>query len=232
MQLSAVLLARIFFFLETNDLNPRGKAFFPDVIRALVERYRFQKFPQRFEDLDESKGVEFASGRSGATTIDKAVLYAEGISLDTRESTQRSAEVLEEILTWASEHYGLQYRKETVRRKAYVSQVTFVSEGPLLFVNPILKDFGDRISDIVSQNLRLECKYAPSALLISLDPESQRFPSGPLSIEHRMGTPFSEGKYFSSAPVQTDLHLKLLEEFERRMRDEAVLRRPQTPAIR
>lgn len=215
MQLSSVLLARAFLFLESNDLNPHGEVFFPDVIRALVERYRFQKVPQQLGDLDENKGVEFLLGFSENTTIDKAVLYAKGISLDTRATTQQSEAILEEILTWASEKFGLHYRREMVLRRGYVSNLAFYTDVPILSTNPILDDFAQRVGNIVSGNLKLDCIYEPSTVMISMDPESQRIPAAPFSIERRVGTAFSENKYFSAAPLHTDVHIKLLEEYER-----------------
>jgi hypothetical protein len=57
MQLAAVLLARVALFVESVDLNPRGEAFYPAVIRGLVDHYHFQSFPQKLEDYDEQKGV-------------------------------------------------------------------------------------------------------------------------------------------------------------------------------
>jgi len=43
----AILLARTLGYVETFDLNPRGKVFFsPDVVQEIVQRYKFQKFPK------------------------------------------------------------------------------------------------------------------------------------------------------------------------------------------
>jgi hypothetical protein len=214
MQLSAVLLARVFLFIESTDLNPRGAAFYPDVIRALVERYTFQKFPQKFEDLDESKGVVFELGKFGKKNIEKVTIYSSGLALDTTSSTRDSEEILEEALTWATEKLGLQYKREMVRRKAYVSQVTFYSGVPLLVVNPHLEALSRKVSEIVSANIRLKSTFAPSGILLAPDPESQTIPVSAFTIERRQGAAYSEGKYFSTAPLPTDIHLSLLEEFE------------------
>jgi hypothetical protein len=215
MQLSAVVLARVFLFVESIDLNPRGVAFYPDLIRAIVERYSFQKFPQKFEDLDETKGVVFELGKIGKKTIQKVAIYSTGLALDTTSSTQESEAILEDALAWATEKLGLHYRREMVKRKAYVSQITFYSGVPLLFVHPILKNLSEKIAKVVSENLNLSSTFEPTAILFGLDPESQRIATSPFSIERRQGTAFSEGKYFSGAPVPTDIHLALLEEFER-----------------
>ena len=62
MRLSAVLLARVIGFLEMNDLNPRGKVRLPAVASMLVDRFGFAKYPQKPEEFDETKGVEFVEG--------------------------------------------------------------------------------------------------------------------------------------------------------------------------
>ncbi len=43
MQLSAVVLARVIAFIETFDLSPRGRVFYPDVVREIIERYQLSK---------------------------------------------------------------------------------------------------------------------------------------------------------------------------------------------
>src|ERR1700722_6994154 len=90
MQLSAVLLARVLLFVESFDLNPRGKAYYPDIVQRVVEKCGFLKFPQKVEDFDEDKGVEFLSGRWGDVTIEAMKIYRNGIAVDTRASTAES----------------------------------------------------------------------------------------------------------------------------------------------
>src|SRR2546430_14995024 len=102
-----------------------------------------------------------------------------------------------------------------VLRRGYVSNLAFQTDVPILAVNHILNDFAQRVAKIVSGNLKLDCSYEPSTVMISMAPESQRIPASPFSIERRVGMAFSEGKYFSAAPVHRDGHIKLIEEYER-----------------
>jgi hypothetical protein len=214
MQLSAVFLARVLFFVEAIDLNPRGTAYYPALVRALVERYGFQKFPQKPEEFDESKGMTFEQGRFEDVTLDKLVIYDNGLQLDTTRGTDASEAILTDALVWASQTLGLVYKPEMVKRKGYVSQFSFYSEAPLLQTNPILNDLSGKVSKIASQNLKFPISFQPSAILISQDPEGQRLPASAFSIERRAQTPFSEKKYFSAAPLPTDAHLRLVEEYE------------------
>jgi len=65
MQLSAVTLASYVGFVETVDLNPRGKAFFPEILPALVQKCHFHKFPKEYGEMDEQKGIDFLEGEMG-----------------------------------------------------------------------------------------------------------------------------------------------------------------------
>jgi len=56
-----------------------------------------------------------------------------------------------------------------MKRKTYVSQFTFYSKVALLHVNPILKNFSEKISQEVSENLKLQSVFEPTAVLIGMD---------------------------------------------------------------
>ena len=102
-----------------------------------------------------------------------------------------------------------------IKRKAYVSQIIFYSDVPLLSVNPILDVLGERISKEVANTLKLPYVFQPRGISLGIAPETQRMPIQIFTVERREGVAFSEGKYFSAAPVSTDTHLALIEEFER-----------------
>jgi hypothetical protein len=215
MKLSAVLLARVIFFIESVELNPRGAAYYPDIVKGLVERYGFQKFPEKFEDFDEQKGVVFSSGRLGKRTVEKVTIHNWGLTLDTTSSTRDSEELLIEALTWSAEHLKLHYNPDLVKRKAYVSHVIFYSDAPLLSMNPVLDVVANRISKEVTDNLKFPYVFHPRGISLSIDPAEQRIPIQAFSIERREGIAFAENKYWSAAPVSTDTHIALIEEFER-----------------
>jgi hypothetical protein len=214
MQLSAVFLARAVFFVEAIDLNPRGGMYYPKLVHALVERYGFQKFPQKPEEFDESKGVTFEQGLIGGITIERVVIYNNGLQLDTQTDTRASEEILIDALGWASETLGLVYSPEMVKKRAYVSQFTFYSDVPLLQMHPALANLSSRVSRSVSESLKLPTNFQASGFQITQDPASQVLPVSPFTIERRAQTPFSENKYFTAAPLPTPMHFDLIEEYE------------------
>ena len=58
-------------------------------------------------------------------------------------------------------------------------------------------------------------RYDLAVLSIDYDQLTRKHPLGRFSIQRRDNTPFSENKYFSDAPLPTDVHIQLLEQFEK-----------------
>lgn len=215
MRLSAVLLARVFAFVQVEDLNPRGAAAYPEIAKTLVERYGFLKYPQQPSEFDEEKGVVFECGKLNGHNIEKVIIYNNGIVLDTRSSTQDSESILEDALTWASKSLGLTYVPGMIKRRAYVSQLTFYFDYHLDGLREELYLISERISELVNSYTGQSLKYRTSAISFQYDPLTVKLTPAPFTIERRQDVPFSENKYFSVAPLPTDLHTELLTEFEK-----------------
>jgi hypothetical protein len=218
MKLSAVLLARVLGFVETFDLNPKGKSFFPDLVQEAVKRYRFQKFPQAIEDFDETKGVVFAEGRSGDDTIQKLTIFNSLLVLETRSNTDNSKKILEEMLAWGKEKFDLNYQPGMIKRFAYVSDVSFYSDVPLMKGIVPLQRLAEKTGEALSSIWKESIKYEPLILTVGHDPTTRKNPIAQFTIQRRSEARLDENKYFSEAPLPTDVHLALLEQFEDEMR--------------
>src|SRR5260370_38167091 len=128
MEITAIMLARAIAFVEVQELNPKGQAFYPDIVAALVQEFNFQVYPTKPEDFDEAKGISFADGKFSEGTIDKVQIFTHGILLDTRVSTDVSAALLHDTLVWAKSELGLHFEDRMIKRKAVASQLTFESD--------------------------------------------------------------------------------------------------------
>lgn len=214
MELLSVLLARAMAWVEPAELNPRAAVSYPDLAQALVARYSFQKSPQTLEDFNEAKGVTFAAGRIGDSAIDQVVLYTYGIVLDTRSSTQESKRLLEEAMQWGSKELGLVYKPSMINRWQYASHLTFRSNVPLSAGHSAFQRLAGNLTRAISENTGEGLEYEPIFLAFDYDQLLRKHPLGRFSIQRRENTPFSENKYFSDAPLPTDTHIALLEQFE------------------
>jgi len=217
MQLASVLLARYFGLVQTGELNLNGDLYYPELVKALVDRYGFVKYPTEFGTIDESKGVEFIGGRFGKRIIDKLVILDTGIYLDTAVNTSVSQELWLEMLEWAVQTLGATFQPDMVTRHVYVSQLTFQSDVPILAVNPFLEKIAATVTSEVENNYKQRLKYEPAAISIHFDKELTKLGTANFSVQRREGVPFEENKYFSSAPLKTDLHLELLKQWEQEM---------------
>lgn len=215
MDLASILLARAMAWIEPIDLNPKGAVFYPELTKALVARYGFQKFPQKLEDFDESKGVTFGVGRLGDTVIEQLVIYTYGIVLDTRVSTLESRRLLEEAFEWGRKDLGFVYKPDMVKRWQYASQVTFRSTAQMTGAGSAVERLAASVAKGVADTMGESLKYDLAILSLDYDQLTRKHPLGRFSIQRRDNTPFSENKYFSDAPLPTDLHINLLEQFEK-----------------
>ena len=218
MKLSAVLLARTIAFLDINELNPRGVVFFPKLVPALVERFNFQNFPSKPEDFDESKGVKFSVGYFGGHTIDEMTVFNDGIVLSTRSSTSHGKEIITNTLEWLAANHGITYAEDTVSRWNYVSNLAFNSDVDLNFVSPALSDFIARLGTEMKDDIRVAGDFHVESITFDIDRTSGVKQLTPFKIERRSKIEFSQGKYFSAAPLQTQVHISLLEQFEAAIR--------------
>lgn len=213
MELSAILLARVIGFFETADIAPRHGIFFPELVKGLVQHCNFQKFPTTFDEWSSPEGAQFIVGKLDKTVIDKLIVYNNGLQVETRNGTSESKRILEAILVWARDKFGTLYGPETVKRWAYVSDLTFQSNVPLLMTGPIQR-LAKGISGALSKIVNEETVYEPLGFNIGHDPLLRKYGRAAFSIQRRAEVPFTDNRYFSEAPLPTEIHLDLLAQYE------------------
>jgi hypothetical protein len=215
MNLASVSLARYYGLVQIEDLNLGGTVYLPEVGAALVQRYGFLKYPTKPEEFNEGKGIEFLNGRLGKRVIDKLMIIDSGVYLDTQIDTAASEELWYELMNWAVETFGVTFKREMVKHAAYVSTVTFFSDAPMLKLNSIFDEIGSVVTSEVERNFGRKLEYQPAVVSITYDQLLTKFGTAAFTVQRREGVSFGDGKYFSTAPVKTEIHLELLEKWER-----------------
>lgn len=188
-----------------------------ELVQKIVAKYGFVKFPKSVEELDLSKGIEFLEGSSSGYPIQKFVIWSTLLILETRVDTSVSQSIIEEILSWAKEEFGINYSSTSIKRFGYISDVTFYSDVPILDVNPAVRELARKCSEAVSGIWQEPVVYEPFTVRVGHDPSARKNPIAAFMIEHRLETKFSENKYFSEAPLPTDMHWEFLKEYEKSM---------------
>jgi hypothetical protein len=215
LKISAIALARTLAYIETFDLDPKGRVYFPDLVSGVAERYRFAKFPTKPEDFNEANGIVFEDGKSGNKVIQKFTIFPSLLVVETRSNTTDSKLILEEMLVWGAAKFGLNYAPGTIRHYAYVSGVSFYGDATFLSVSRALQALSEKISTAVTDIWQEPIQYESVGIALGHDALSRKYALAQFTLTRRAETPFTENKYYSEAPLPTDLHIKFLEEFER-----------------
>jgi hypothetical protein len=150
----------------------------------------------------------------GNIVIENYTVYPQGLVVDTRSSTDDSERVLKDITDWFCTLSGIQPPADGITRRFYLSQVNFRSQRSLDALNPNLHLLSDRLTEIVSAPAKQHLEFQTTGISFQFDATQGIAYSLPLKIERLADAQFSENKYFSSAPLQTDEHIHFLEEFE------------------
>jgi hypothetical protein len=101
-----------------------------------------------------------------------------------------------------------------IKHKQYVSDLTFYSNIKLLAAHKGLLNLQKGISEAATKTFKQPLAYDITRLDFDFDKIQKPLITAPFSIQRRGGVPFSDNKYFSEAALPTDVHIRLLEQFE------------------
>ena len=148
--------------------------------------------------------------------IERVAIFYGLVLLETKSTTKVSRQTLLEVFRTVFSNLNISFSEELIKRWAFISFLTFTTDFPLLaeYSNP-LKSLAEKTTKAVTQIFDEDLKYEPLEIKIGHEPNLRKNDIASFSIQHRVGTRFSENKYYSEAPLPTELHLKLLEELER-----------------
>jgi len=199
-----------------------------DLVHWIMEAYGFPEGPdpddpvpkqppttapvQQQSAQQASGGLVFGRGHFQDVEIRSLTIYDDGIVVDTTSSTFDADRFAEDLLKSAAEEFSLPYDTETVRKKMYLSELIVRSDLKLESLNPALAAFAEKLSSIpVSGQSQ---SFGVGTIAFWSEPNDAGLHRA-VKIERQLGRPFSEHRYYSEAPFQTDAHLRLLEEFEK-----------------
>lgn len=184
-----------------------------------MEKCRFLKSPSTPQEFNLPDGITFESGVFDDVVIRKLTVFPLVMHLDAADSTDQAQHALLGLLQWAKDQFGLHYSASMIPRWAFVSDVVFQADFPLLErLNPTLKSISAKISDEIRENLKEVLEYRPAKFWLGHDPDKRSAKIAPFSIEHFAMSQDEENKFYSEAPVPTKVHLSLLAELEDALR--------------
>jgi hypothetical protein len=211
-------LARTVWLFDLGVLNPTGMSL-RGVLEAITQRYQFVQAPKNELDFDAQRSLAFKAGsftgRRNVPLIVGLNLYTDGIIADTMSSTDDSTEFLQDLAKWLNETYGLVVPKE--RRVGYLSQLDFQSDFSLLNLNRRLEAFADNLQAVSRDK---DKPHELTSVQFWTEDAGKPGVPAPVKIERKISAPFSNNHYFSQAPLQTETHITVLNQFEEILRQQ------------
>ena len=220
MRVLKILIARSIWLFPISYMNPQGKAVDADVIALLKKTYQFQKYPSSQFDFDSgTKALTFSGGKFKAgyeangkeryITVD-LVIYKDGLVANTTSSTKDGDSFLAEGLRLVVNEFGL-VPPDPTPQKIHLNEMDIQIDRSINVLNPKLAQLAGRIADLRTETPKIAFEFSGVSFLPQ--PDVQTRISG-FHIERKINTDWSKNIYYTKAPLQTETHLKLLEEFE------------------
>lgn len=219
MNLLNISVARAIWLVPLPDLNPRGQPLRQISLDKIGEKYAFQVVPtiaRAIEASQKNEAIHFIGGvfrsSDGKDFAIDLKIHNDGVIAETRSSTKHAEEFLSDLFAWLPVGLQLQPSNISIRKKMVVSELHVSSERVLTMLNPKLTKIAKTLASLVPPGS--PTSYEATALAFSTD-FNDGTPLVNFRFERQVNMPFSEHRYYSSAPIHTDDHLALLDSLEK-----------------
>jgi hypothetical protein len=220
MRLVASERGRFVALFPIEEIRPSGGIILAELLTAIHERYGFLHYP-KVTDPDQSRNLVFRTGSFGHDgerfEIRELGIFNDGIATEAR--TTEIAELLfDDFLSWTRSKINL--RPFVTQQKSGFSSELVVEFAPNL--NSFIAQF-EIIKDIMVNSMsglyELDSELQATRIWFGQDPMELSQGSTPtdFGIERRANVAFAARRLFSSAPLPTEKHVKLLEQIEARL---------------
>lgn len=214
MKVTAIKLARVIALFDTNELQPTGTVPMSKMAAALVKKFEFQKQSESGSKPDEQNGFVFQDGVWSGIPVEKLTVYNDGLILDTRASTLQSHQILREALVWGKEKLGLHFDEEMLGNLRYLSTFLFQSDAPLLTHSDPINNAARKMAEVRRSITGSVRPYQGIRIDINFDQREHTEPIAAFTIQRLATAPFRSNRYFTQAPVPTDMHIEIVKQFE------------------
>ena len=207
-----ILGQSIRFLTPTSTME--GRLYGVKLYRAFEDRYGFLQGPRVLSDFDLKNGITFLNGLfDRRVVIDRVQIYGNGILAEGKTSTDECDAFLDDVINWSAKEAGLEFvESDPNSMKLYLSQLEL--EVPKSLERSFQKyaEIGEVVGGFLLSYKQPYQQMYPAGILFSSDnAEHNRVP---IKFERRAETPFSQNLYFSSAPLRTADHLKVISMIE------------------
>ena len=199
-----------------DEVYPIGGYYLTETIRLISDRYGFSQTPSN-EDT-QTKGAIFKGGRlvSGTQKINikEFGFLSDGIYAIAHDTTTADF-ILDDLLTWAEQAIGLRPSITKILRKydnAAVVEFQADIQEHLNIFNELISSYNEMLASLYNEAVSAslyQIGFAFDSLEVNLSVNTN------FTVTRRIGLPFSSNLYHCIAPLKTNMHIELLEKFER-----------------
>lgn len=214
MRVTAIKLARAIALFDIDELSPAGQVSLSKIAPSVVAKFGFQKSPSLGDQIEENKGVEFFDGQWDGLPVTRFAVFNDGIIVDTRASTTESFRVLIEALEWAKDEHGIGFSQNLIRRRRYLSTFSFESDAPVLTHSLPATRAAQSMTELMKSISGRTRTFEGIRIDIDFDHYSDKEPVASFTIQRLALEPFEANRYFTQAPLPTDSHISLIQQFE------------------
>jgi hypothetical protein len=203
-----------------DEVRPLTGAYMPDIFRGVAERYQFTGVPSDIADAIQN-GAKFAHGRllvKGQTVaVTDIGIFNDGLIVGAM-TTDLADIILDDFLSWITSMYHLRERI-ILKPRTYTSNLVVefdkLQNGAITRLENISRKLARALSESRGWNCDIDVqRVAVQTDPLDLLPHMMPLTSTQFAIERRGGVPYSEGRFWSTAPLRTSEHLTLLESIE------------------
>jgi hypothetical protein len=221
MRLIAFETGRTSLLFPLEEINPLVPVDSRQLVEGIAGRYSFRGFPPPSMPREElaKNGAKF---ENGLLTLDGKLIniidftaFNDGIVVNSN-TTEGASAFVDDLLVFLRDQFGF---RDFISRpqRTFISQVVVEFDRPLSGLLPTFGRIAELIAHQTQQTYGLTARMDFTRLDFELDKVTThlRYIIPRFIIERRPGVPFSQERYFCSAPMHTRSHLGLLEEIER-----------------
>jgi len=224
MKIISIEAARVTEMFVSDEVKPTGGLYMPDLIRLFSERFGFIHRPSldRVQAGAEFKGGMLAIGKKKINILDLTV-FNNAITINTPNS-QDTEIVLEDTLAWAQKTFHFRVPQTPSPITFYESQMVVDFDHAIDKKLALFKNLKNAFESQFETVYHVPTPAHISGFFIGVDPQQLPATLVPfcaqvlkpnMTIERRLGFPYTQNRFFSLAPFSTDAHTQLLETFEK-----------------
>jgi hypothetical protein len=193
----------------------QGQPYAPHVIAAFVERYKFVGYPTKLEDFTGTV-IAFKHGVFNDCAIETFDVYSDGVIAASKSASDVLDSFLADVYGWIEVAMGMKRLQTHAIHKGYESHIVVYSPAPIFKPLEALHSVQSIVSRALKASGGHEVKFHPIGFGIAPDTSQiAELRPIPFRIERRAGVSFDTNLYYSSAPLPTSEHLKVLDRWEK-----------------